>query len=95
MFRSNLQGPRKAISSNLGGIFGQNFLYASRKPMVALRLDSLPTGLHPPSPRQISGYAPDSARRFYAGLLENILYFASKQENFLSDWSPIALSLVD
>ena len=30
-----------AISGNLGSIFGKNFLYATRQPMVALRLDSV------------------------------------------------------
>ena len=41
MFRCNLQGLGSAISGNLGTcIFGKNF-YATRQPMVALRLDSV------------------------------------------------------
>lgn len=48
MFRCNLQGLGSAISSYLGGIFCQIFLYASRQPVVALPLDSLPTGFAPP-----------------------------------------------
>lgn len=52
-----MQGLGSAISSDLG-IFSQIFYYASRHPMVALCLDSLPTTFAPPPSWQISGYAP-------------------------------------
>ena len=59
MFKCNFMCGGRAISCNLGGMFCQIFYwYAPRKPMVALRLDSVEAYFEPPPHKFSPAYTP-------------------------------------